>query len=64
MAARRGKKVSHAECKKHKGKALIIVGFLAIAYGAMRNYGLTIPQSIMGIGVLLVLKGIILKMKK
>ncbi len=60
MPVKRDKPV---ECMKHKGKLLILVGLLMIAYGAMRNYGLSIPQSIMGIGILLLLKGLIVKMK-
>ena len=58
------KKVSRNEWKKHKGKALIMIGLLAVAYGALRTYGLSAPQTIMVVGGLLVLKGLIVKTKK
>lgn len=57
------KKADVNECCKHKGKALIMVGLLMVLYGAMRYYGIGIPMSLMTIGGLLVLKGLIVKLK-
>ncbi len=49
---------------EHKGKMLIILGLLAIVYGVLRIYGLSIPQIAIVVGALLMLKGIMLKYKK
>lgn len=58
------KKDDKCECMKYKGKALIMLGLLVMAYGAMRYYGMSIPVSLMAVGALLVLKGIMIKLKK
>lgn len=58
------KKDDKYECMKYKSKALIMLGLLLIAYGAMRYYGISMPVSLMTVGALLVLKGIIIKLKK
>jgi hypothetical protein len=51
------------EWHKHKGKFLISLGVLVFVVGLMRYLGFDWPMVLMAAGILILLKGLYLKMK-
>lgn len=51
------------EWHNHKGKFLISLGVLVFAVGLMRYYSFDWPMVLMVAGILILLKGLYLKMK-
>lgn len=61
---RRIRSAGREDWSKHKGKGLIGLGVLAFVVGLMRYYAISWHTVLMVVGILLVLYGLCIKMKK
>jgi len=60
---RKGEFAGKEEWHKHKGKFLILLGVLTFVIGLLRYYEFSWPMVLMVVGILMLLKGLYLKMK-